>query len=378
MGENGIRVLRIVSVMNRGGIETQIMNMYRKLDRSKCQFDFLVTREEFGVFDEEIENLGGRIYRVPSIRKVGLLKFIKNINDFFKEHKEYKIVHSHMNTWSGLFLNIAKYHNIPVRIAQSHSAQQGYKNHTLKGVVENYFKRVMKLFIKSGATHFWAVGKAAGEWLYGEKIAQSKMKIVPNAKDLNEYKYDAIARDQLRNELGISKDAIVIGHVGSFSPVKNHELLIELFNDLKKKVDNSYLCLVGDGPLRRKVEEKITDLDITSNVLILGQRNDVNKLMSMFDVLVLPSLFEGMPNVVIEAQAAALPCVVSDSVTREIDMEMGIIKFISLNKSVKAWNDAILNIAKSNRLVDTKNISKKGYDLESVINFIEDFYKRVI
>lgn len=378
MGKYPIRILRIVAVMNRGGIETQIMSMYRKLDRSKFQFDFLVTREESGVFDGEIEKLGGKIYRVPSVRKVGLLKFIKSIDEFFKNHQEYKIVHCHMNTWSGLFLNIAKRHNVPIRIAQSHSAQQGIKNLSVKGFIENNFKKIMKFFIKKGANHFWAVGKEAGEWLYGKKLASTKMKIIPNAKDLGIYRYDPKLREELRKELGIPSDTILIGHVGSFSPVKNHEFLINLFEHLRKKGIDCTLCLVGDGPLRKNIEKKVSEIQMKENILFLGLRNDVNKLMSAFDVLILPSKFEGMPNVVIEAQAASLPCVISDSVTKEVDMGMGIVEFVSLSKTLDYWENSIENSRKANRNLDMVKLKQKGYDLDSLINWLQDFYRRQI
>jgi len=375
MNKYPIRILRIVAVMNRGGIESQIMNMYRKLDRNKFQFDFLVTRDEPGVFDGEIEKLGGKIYRVPSIREVGLFKFIKSINEFFKIHQEYKIVHSHMNTWSGLFLNIAKKHNVPIRIAQSHSAQKGIKNSSVKSFIESYFKKAMKVIIKRGATHFWAVGEEAGRWLYGKKIVQTDMKIFPNAKDIESYKYDSNARVYLRKTLGIPNDSFVIGHVGSFTPVKNHKFLIEIFDHINKKGVESTLCLVGDGPLRKDIEKHVLEKGLNEKTLFLGLRDDVNKLMSVFDVLILPSLFEGMPNVVIEAQAASLPCVVSENITREIDMGMGLVTFKSLEETGDSWLKLLSKIKNSTRPVETEGIRQKGYDINSQIKWLENFYK---
>lgn len=375
MGNYPIRILRIVAVMNRGGIETQIMNLYRKLDKSKFQFDFLVTRDETGVFDAEIEKLGGKIYRVPSVRKVGLYKFMKNIDEFFKIHQEYKIIHCHMNTWSGLFLNIAKRHNVPIRIAQSHSAQQGIKNLSIKSFIESQFKKIMKLFIKKGATHFWAVGEDAGEWLYGKKIAQTQVEIIPNAKDLESYNYDPKAREFLRKTLDIPINSFVIGHVGSFSPVKNHAFLMKLFDQINKKGIESTLCLVGDGPLRNEVEKQVSEMNLNGKILFLGLRDDVNKLMSVFDVLILPSFFEGMPNVVIEAQAASLPCVVSDSITREIDMGIGLVNFKSLEETKESWIKLLFEIQNNNRPVGTERIKQKGYDINSQIRWMENFYK---
>jgi glycosyltransferase involved in cell wall biosynthesis len=374
-----IRILRIVAVMNRGGIETQIMNLYRKIDKSKFQFDFLVTRDEAGVFDEEIKKLGGKIHRIPSVRKEGLFEFIKNIDKFFINHKEYKIVHCHMNTWSGLFLNIAKRHNVPIRIAQSHSAQQGVKNSSLKGIIENSFKKIMRSFIKEGANHFWAVGEEAGAWLYGEKIAQTKMKIFPNAKDLEIYKYDPNVREELRKELGIPTDTFLIGHVGSFSPVKNHIFLLKVINYLRGTGKAYKLCLVGDGPLKSEIEKSVSNMQLKDKVIFLGLRNDVNKLMSVFDVLMLPSVFEGMPNVVIEAQAASLPCIVSNTITREVDMGMELVDFISLDKSLKNWSESLDSIHIHNhRSINTDKIHKNGYDINTQIKWLEHFYESSI
>jgi len=371
-----IRILRIVSVMNRGGIETQIMNMYRKIDRSKFQFDFLITRDEKGVFDKEILALGGKIYKIPGVRDVGLFSFIKSVNCFFKSHKEYKIVHSHMNTWSGLFLKIAKNNGVKVRIAQAHSAQQGYKVKTFKGRLEFLFKSIMKFFIKFNATHYWAVGHVAGEWLFGKKIANTKMKIIPNAKDLESYKFNLINRNQLRKEFDISDDAFVIGHVGSYSAVKNHAFLVELFKVILTKEQEVYLCLVGDGVLKTKIETVIKNSKIEEYVKILGLRNDVNILLSMFDALLLPSIFEGMPNVVIEAQAASLPCVISSNITNEVDMNMNLVKYVSLSSKFGTWIDIILSCKDKTRDVNLNNLYSRGYDLNKLIIWLEEFYQK--
>ena len=378
MANECIRILRIVSVMNRGGIETQIMNIYRKIDRSKIQFDFLVTRNEVGIFDKEIEKLGGIIYHIEGIRKIGLFRFIREINYFFKKHREYKIVHSHMNTWSGLFLTIAKKNNIPVRIAQSHSAQNGIKAKGLKKIIEINFKRTMRLFIKNSATHFWAVGNDAGEWLFGKKIARKKMKIIPNAKELEIFKYNIYNRKIKRKEFNIEDDDIVIGHVGSFTHVKNHNFIIDLFSILVKKNIKYQLCLVGEGPRLNKVKEQVSIKGIDKNVMFLGLRDDVHKLMSAFDVLLLPSIFEGMPNVIIEAQASGLPSVVSKNVTNEIDMGFGLVNFCSIENPLKDWIDIIEKQLQKERNIDLSGIMNKGYDLNSLTNWIENFYCTVL
>jgi glycosyltransferase involved in cell wall biosynthesis len=375
---NCIRILRIVSVMNRGGIETQIMNLYRKIDRTRFQFDFLVTRNQKGIFDDEIRELGGRIYNIEGVKDVGIIRFLKSINYFFKTHREYQIVHSHMNTWSGLFLKIAKKNKVKVRIAQSHSAQKGLRMKSVSLIFEKSIKSLMKLFIKNNSTHYWSVGYEAGEWLFGKEIACSNMVILPNAKSLEIYLYNPTNNDSHREVLKIPKDGFIIGHVGSFLDVKNHIFLIEVFNHILKINPNSFLCLVGEGPLRNDIEIKINNLGINDNVRILGLRNDVHELMSLFNTLVLPSKFEGMPNVVIEAQAAGLPCVLSNKIPKEIDMGNNLVEFVSLSESIERWAEIILNCKLKIRSTNLEKLREKGYDINSQITWLEGFYDSVL
>lgn len=371
---NCIRILRIVSVMNRGGIETQIMNIYRKIDRNRFQFDFLVTRNEIGEFDDEIDKLGGRIYRIPSIRSVGIIVFIKNINDFFNVHNEYNIVHCHMNTWSGLFLFLAKINGINIRIAQSHSSQKYFYPKNMLELLEHFFKKIMKYLIKFCASHFWAVGREAGEWLFGKNIALSKMNIVPNAKDLFSFQFDQKARDHIRKDLFIPHDSYLIGHVGNFSYVKNHAFIINVFLELLNIDQETYLCLVGNGLLKNDIEINIKKLKIEDHVRVLGTRNDVNKLMSAFDILILPSYFEGMPNVVIEAQASGLHCFISDKITSEIDLGINLVHFLSLNNDAVYWAKKIFEYKNITRINNIKILFDKGYDLQSLVNWMQNFY----
>lgn len=377
MSDECMRVLRIVSVMNKGGIETQIMNIYRKIDRTRFQFDFLVTREESGIYDAEIRALGGRIFQIPSVRESGLFKFTKNCDMFFKKHPEYKIVHCHMNTWAGLFLNVARRNKVPVRIAQSHSAQQRANSERgIKGMMEDRFKATMKRLIPFGATHFWACGNDAGKWLYGERIAETNMQIVPNAKELEMFRYDVKKRTLARNSLGLSPNDLVVGHVGSFTRVKNHRFIIEVFRELHMLREGSRLVLVGEGPLQPVIRQQVSQLGLEDKVVFLGTRNDVHVLLSAFDVMLFPSLFEGMPNVLIEAQASALPCVISSEITPEIDFDMGLVDFLPLTYTPEKWARRLLEKSCVNRKkVSIKNLVDRGYDLQTLVNWLEEFYE---
>lgn len=365
-----IRILHIVSVMNRGGIETFLMNIYRKINRANVQFDFLVTREEIGIFDEEISALGGKIYNIPHIKKVGFTQYKQNVMRFFHEHHEYKIVHCHMNTWSGFFLPIAKKSDIPIRIAHSHIA--GNAKISFKYLPDFVFKQYHARFIKQSATHFFACGKKAGAYLF--KNISQPFTIIPNAIEANAFKYDEPIALKMRKELGISKDAFVIGHVGRFVFQKNHAYLLKIFREIIGKKPNAILCLVGDGEYRRDIETTIHQLELENNVKILGIRNDVHHLMMMFDRLVFPSLFEGFPVILVEAQASGLPCIISNTISNEVDLKTGLITFVSLEESPETWAEHILQKKPSNRHAACETIIEKGYDSTSVANWLEQFY----
>ncbi|MBG9981854.1 glycosyltransferase family 1 protein [Aerococcaceae bacterium DSM 111020] len=364
---DSIRVLRVVALMNRGGVETQLMNIYRNIDKDKVQFDFLVTKGEQGVFDDEIRSLGGKIYYLPKLSEVGILKYIQSIFTFFRDH-HYSIVHSHVNAMSGLFLTIAKYYNVPVRISQSHSApDKSFKNFFVS-IVEKTIKNFMKFLVRKNATHYWAVGHKAGRWLFGN----NDYTLVPNSKSAKLLEYDTEKRLAKRSELEIPEDSYVLGHVGNFSNVKNHKFLIEVFYEFQKDYPNSYLCLVGDGPLRDELEQQINQLNISEHVLILGVRNDVYDLLNIFDLFVFPSFYEGMPNVIIEAQANSLPSLISDGISREIDFNLNLVNFLSLDKSANEWAQKAEDLINSERNI-VSNFPDE-YNLEKQVQWIENYY----
>lgn len=368
-----IRILHIVGIMNRGGIETFLMNVYRKIDRTKVQFDFLTTREDSGIFDEEIFSLGGKVFSTPHVKKVGLFRHRTNIFDFFRSHK-YKIVHCHMNTWSGLYLSIAKKCNIPIRIAHSHTAQQGYKPRNLAGYSELLFKNVMKCNIPRASTHLFACSSEAGKWLYGENISNRNVEIIKNGVDTKTLRYDKQISLKIRNELGFNKDTLVIGHVGSMTQPKNHMFIIDIFKALNKLVPNSRLVLVGDGPLREIVERYTNEKKIRHRVDFLGTRSDVHNLLKAFDAFIMPSLFEGFPVAGIEAQASALPCLFSNRITSEIDMDLGLAEFISLEQSPDYWAEVLKNKISGDRNISINKIIEDGYDSQTTVDWLQNFY----
>ena len=271
-----------------GGVESVVMNYYRNIDRNKIQFHFLCDEDSTDIPYEEIEKLGGKVIVIPPYQK--LFKYQKELYRIFKENN-YKIVHSHINALSVFPLRIAKKAKIPVRIAHSHSTSN--KKEWKKNILKMILRPLSKLY----ANNYFACTEYAGKWLFGKKVVERKeLNVINNAIDLKKFEFNENTREDLRKELGIKEDVLVIGHVGRFMKQKNHEFLIDVFEKAIKQDDNIYLILVGQGPLEDKIKEMAKEKGIEYKILFLGQRNDVNKLYQAMDIFVLPSLYEGLRN----------------------------------------------------------------------------------
>lgn len=367
---NPKRVLHSVGIMNRGGLETLIMNIYRNIDRSHLQFDFLVHREETGAFDNEILNLGGKIHHIPYVTKIGHFGYIGALNDFFVNHSEYQVVHSHMNAMSGLILQSAKKQRVPIRIAHSHSAKYG------NSLSEKAYKKFVSLAIPSVATHFFSCSQLAGNSLFGKKIASNEMVHIKNGVDLKRFAYKKEIRNKIRRELEVNEETYIVGHVGRFQQMKNHDFLVDVFAEFHKENPNSVLVLVGEGILKQKVEQKVKELNLNKVVHFLGVRDDVHEVMQAFNVLVLPSLYEGLPVTLVEAQAIGIKCIISDAVTMDVDLGLGLVKFISLSDPLSNWVD---EISKKSQIINShEKIIQNGYDIVTTSNWLENFYSNEI
>lgn len=359
-----IRVLQVVTIMNRGGLETMLMNYYRKLDKTKIQFDFIVHRDERGDYDDEIEQLGGRIYRLSNIKPGSYRKYFAELDDFFKTHQEYKVVHSHINENSGFVLRAAKKYGVKCRIAHSHLAD-------LKLDYKYPFRLYGRHYLVPNANYFYACSKQAGEWLFRDKVPASQIKVMPNAVDLNEFSFDIDIRESMRESLDLT-DKLVIGHVGRFNPQKNHDFLIDIFYEVQKINEDAVLLLIGEGYLFHKIKEKVEQLGINNKVRFLGLRRDIKALMQAMDLFLFPSLFEGLPVVLVEAQAAGLRCITSTGVTAEANLT-GDVEFINLDQSPIEWAQCILS--KDNKRHDYKDIlTAKGYNSEESVQALSKFY----
>lgn len=301
-----LRVAHIMGKMDGGGVESVVMNYYRHINRSTVQFDFIIDDDSSMVPTDEIASLGGRVFYVPSYSH--LMGYRKALSGLFVTQR-WQIVHSHINSLSVIPLAEAERAHVPIRIAHSHSS--GGKGER----VRNALKGVLRTQSNRYPTHRFACGQFAGEWLFGKN---AKFDIVPNAIELEDFDYNAGVRKEMRDFLSIPDAALVIGHVGRFAEQKNHYFLIDAFERLHVMRPDAILLLVGEGKLRPMIEKRVDALGLKGAVRFLGQRKDVNRLYQAFDVFALPSLYEGLCVVGVEAQRAGLPCLFADTITNEI------------------------------------------------------------
>ena len=358
-----LRVLQVVTKMERGGLETFIMNMYRNIDRLRIQFDFLYHRNGCFAYDNEIKELGGRIYHVPQCNPFSF-RYIKMVNNFFLQHP-YQVVHSHIDCMSALPLAAAKRHGVAVRIAHSHSSRQDKD-------FKYPLKLICKRFIRREATDLFACGVDAGRWMFNT----DDFIVVNNAIDVDTYEFDYNRRICMRRELGISGDTLVVGHVGRFAPAKNHEFILDVFSEVVRLCSDSILILAGDGDLRLEMEHKAEVLGIADNVLFLGVRPDVPSLMQAMDVFLMPSVYEGLPLVLVEAQAAGLPCLISNSIPCDCNFKGSVLARKSLAESPSSWAAALVSmrVKDARRATGVTVVREAGFDAKVEAGRLAGFY----
>lgn len=368
MANKQIRVAQIMGKWLGGGVESVVMNYYRHIDRDKIQFDFICDDDSTDIPYDEIKKLGGKVILIPPYQKVFSYHF--KLKKVLKDGG-YKIVHSHINTLSVFSLFAAKCAGVPVRIAHSHSTTNK------KEKKKNLLKQVLRPFSKVFATDYMCCSELAGRWLFGDKeYDKGNVYLLNNAIDLDKFKYDEKVRKAKRKELNIADDTLVIGHVGRFVEQKNHRFLIDIFNEVYKQNENSILLLVGQGPLMAEINEKVKKLGLEKYVKFLGQRNDVNMLYQAFDVFLLPSLYEGLPVVGVEAQATGLLCIFSDDMTKETKV-LATTKFLSLEQSSKEWaNNIIKENKKFKRLDSKKEMTNKNFNIDEEVRKLVVYYNR--
>lgn len=367
------KVLEVVGRMDRAGQETFLMNVLRAHNPKVYEITFVVNTNHIGEYEDEIIQLGGKIWHNPySPSFKHLYKYLNALKKFIKENGPFDVIHCHVFYFGGFILKVADDLGIPIRIMHSHSTTDGYKNTILRRIYRN----IALSLIKRHSTHFVACGKDAYRGLF--KIdCHAESDILNNAILPKTFDLSTEERLQKRFELGLTPKTIAIINVARFSEVKNHKRIIEIFYDFLKDKPNSTLLLVGDGELRMSVEEMAKKLDIISNIEFLGMRSDIPALLNAADVLIMPSFFEGLPVSLIEAQAAGIPCVVSSTITKEVDMGLNLVHFVDLEKQNDEWINVLMEASQSERPLFEKRMSyikNKGYTIEATWEKLNKLY----
>lgn len=364
-----IRILNLFTILNRGGAETMVMNYYRHIDRTKVQFDFMVHRQERGAYDDEIEAMGGKIYRMIPIYPQNFYKYKEMLREFFSKYKDYKIIHSHMSELGYYAFVEAKKQGVPIRICHAHSAPN---NVDMKTMVREYFKYRMRPYM----TQMFMCGLKSAIWLFGED-KRDRFIMQNNAIDANKFSYNINQLQQIRKELNV-ENKFIIGHVGRFEKAKNHTFLIDIFYEVYRKNPNSVLVLIGGGTLENKIKAKVSKLGLDEAVQFLGVRDDIHRITQAFDVFIFPSLYEGLGIVLIEAQAAGIHCITSDKVVPIEAKVTDLLEYVSLRKDANVWADKALQYKDGYQRKNTYDeIVQAKYDIIDNAKWLEKFYLNV-
>lgn len=360
-----IRILHIVQKMEAGGTQAFLMNLYRNIDRNKIQFDFLVEYEEKEFYDDEIISLGGKIFYTNFRKTLNVIKFKKTLSTILKEHPEYKIVHIHATAIGKICTDTAKKCGVKTIIAHTHN------NNAVRDW-KYYPKILLRKLYTNGPTDFFACSEDAGRYTFKNK----KFTVIYNAIDINKFLFKQEVREDFRRELNI-KDKFVIGNIGRLHEQKNQSFLIDVFYEIQKKKDDAILLIVGKGPLENELKEKVSNLGINNKVYFLGNRKDIERIYQGMDVFVLPSLFEGLGIVAIEAQVSGLPVIASTGVAKEANITDNI-RNIDLNEPIDVWVEAICKAKVKNRRSIEKIVKNSKFNIKNNAKFLQEFYLKNI
>lgn len=369
------RIIHIVGAMNRAGAETMIMNLYRNLDCNNYQFDFIYFTKDKCDYDKEIIDKGGRIYRV-SVTKSSFFKTISRYYKYYlllKSLKENNLVHSHMNINNSMYLFLAYLAGVKDRISHSHGTEGKYH--------QSFFRKIYKFFsfsiIKKFATKYIACGVTAGNYLY-PRVEKSKIILLPNAINIEEFSENRMVhRNYIRDFLKIDKETIVVSQIGRLSTVKNHIFSIQFMKKLKQLKVKFHFVIIGDGELKEYLQKSVKTDGLEKEVTFLGVRSDVPELLSGSDCILMPSLHEGFPVVLVESQAIGVPSLISDSISNEVDLELGLVDFIALNDSLSIWKKQLIKLVEKEEVDSSLRLqilTDKGFNIKNSIKKIEEIY----
>lgn len=363
-----IRVLHVLGGLAFGGAETMIMNIYRNIDKSVVQFDFIIHTTKHQDYYDEVLSLGGKVFSFPKFNGRNYFRIKKIWKKFFIDHPEYKILHSHIRSYSSVFIPIAKKNGLKT-IIHSHSTSNG-------SGFSSFIKRILQFSLRWKADYFMACSKESGEWLFGKKVVNgSRFLLLKNAIDLNRFTFSLEARNRFRNSLSLQSKTVFI-HVGRLHESKNHEFLLRVFSSIRANNQDAVLLLVGDGPLKNRVKQLINNFDLGDSVFMLGSRDDIPYLLSAADCFLFPSIWEGVPVSVVEAQASGLHCLLSDTITRDVGVS-DLVKYLPIDKGIGVWIHAIEEMSFERKDV-TSDISNAGFDIFQTVIFLTNKYGEMI
>lgn len=360
-----IKILQIVGSMHPGGIENFVMNLYEHIDREQFPFDFVVHKKQTGDYTERIEELGGKSYLLPRLTRspirnlLGIYRLVKENNyDIVIRHTPNALIAPQL-----LAARLAGAHTI----CHAHSETDKQKALHVLG----------KALLKIAAEQRIACSVNAGKWMFGKQ----RYEIVHNAVDISLFQYSREKEERIRNEFQLGKRHIY-GHVGNFVWSKNHLLMLQIFKEIQKRDPEAVLFFVGQGTMQNEIEEKIQELSLQNRVILTGVRKDVPVLMSAFNMLLFPSVYEGLPLTLIEAQAAGLPCLISDSITKDVIVTEGLVKPYSLEQSPAEWAAQAVQMVRENhdttRECQREQIVKAGYDLDALVRWYQDYFTQIV
>lgn len=359
-----VRILHVLNSLSGGGAESFILNIYRNIDTNQVKFDFLLRSENNNdAYINEVKKMGSRVYIIPAFPQ----HFIQNYMEAKKiiYGTKYDIIHVHANSLIYICpLILSKQAGVKIRILHSHNSTTSF-GYLCKCI--HYFNRA---WVKRFITDKLACGRLAGTWMFGNE----PYKIIPNAIDIKKFSFNQITRDRLRTELKL-EDKFVIGFVGRFSKQKNHDFMLQVFSSYLKINENAVLMLVGNGELADEVKKLAVDYGVAANVRFMGQCLNVNELLQAMDMFLMTSFYEGLPFALIEAQAAGLKIISSDTVTTEVNVT-GLIKYGSLNETAESWANKIDEYKNEEFERKTDKTSLAIYDIEKTAKKMERYYVR--
>lgn len=358
-----IRVAQIMGKLWAGGVEMVVFNYYRAIDKSKIQFDFYYDADSTVEPPQDLIDMGARFYKLPPYQK--LPKYIRELKKHLKEN-QYLIVHSHLNTLSVFPLFVAWMSRVPVRIAHNHSVPAG------KEIGRDTLKMFLRLFAKVFPTDYFACSEKAGRWMFGNKAFDSgRVFVLKNATDFSRFRPTYEKTEALKKKLGL-KDKFVVGHIGRFTYAKNHNFLLDVFSKISAKRENAILLLVGDGELHQAIIDGIKEKGLDGKVVFAGQVSNPELYYSLADVIVIPSIFEGLSLATIESQIAGVPSVVSDAIPEEAVISNGVRR---LKLTDRSWADVAVEIADMKVFLDERS---REYDIRYAVKKLENWYLKKV